>query len=483
MNLIRFASLFSFLGMGFLLSGSLAFANGTLGVKSAPTVELTPTVTRITLPLTPDVPCRLVDIQERPLERQSVLQFTARPFSSQVIKTSANHPSRNMHAFYFEMNPNGRLQLFVKHKVPSTLNLKCRGSDMVIEVLERYKAVEYSETITKGLKYVRYSVAPHAGALFRTHHLEWDPYNSSAKLTPLMPEPNSLRGLKTARSTLAQYNALAGVNASFFNANLRIPLGIVLRDGEVLNGTLFNRVAFGLDMQNRASMDQVELTGLIRVGRWSQAIEIVNMPRSHGEQVALYSRLWGTQSPPAGGGNIAVRLRNGRFDAITQAGTLAIEGANDWVIYGSASRLDKFLSADLGTSVEVMLSTLPDWSDKSMVLAGGPTLLKKGQVSIDLEAQRFGALPPNQRRPRTAIAILPNNKVHLVVVDALPLGATLQDTAEILQVFGAVDAMNLDGGTSTQMVVQGQVKFATIKGGSVVSTVLGFVPTLPWPAI
>ncbi len=483
MNLIRFASLFSFLGMGFLLSGSLAFANGTLGVKSAPTVELTPTVTRITLPLTPDAPCRLVDIQERPLERQSVLQFTARPFSSQVIKTSANHPSRNMNAFYFEMNPNGRLQLFVKHKVPSTLNLKCRGSDMVIEVLERYKAVEYSETITKGLKYVRYSVAPHAGALFRTHHLEWDPYNSSAKLTPLMPEPNSLRGLKTARSTLAQYNALAGVNASFFNANLRIPLGIVLRDGEVLNGTLFNRVAFGLDMQNRASMDQVELTGLIRVGRWSQAIEIVNMPRSHGEQVALYSRLWGTQSPPAGGGNIAVRLRNGRFDAITQAGTLAIEGANDWVIYGSASRLDKFLSADLGTSVEVMLSTLPDWSDKSMVLAGGPTLLKKGQVSIDLEAQRFGALPPNQRRPRTAIAILPNNKVHLVVVDALPLGATLQDTAEILQVFGAVDAMNLDGGTSTQMVVQGQVKFATIKGGSVVSTVLGFVPTLPWPAI
>jgi hypothetical protein len=483
MSLIRFASLSSVLGMGFLLSGSPAFANGTLGVKSAPTVELTPTVTRITLPLTPDVPCRLVDIQERPLERQSVLQFTARPFSSQVIKTSANHPSRNMHAFYFEMNPNGRLQLFVKHKVPSTLNLKCRGSDMVIEVLERYKAVEYSETITKGLKYVSYSVAPRAGVLFRTHHLEWDPYSSSAKLTPLMPDASSLRGLKTARSTLAQYNALAGVNASFFNANLRIPLGMVLRDGEVLNGTLFNRVAFGLDMQNRASMDQVELTGLIRLGRWSQAIEIVNMPRSHGEQVALYSRLWGKQSPPAGGGNIAVRLRNGRFDAITQAGTLAIEGANDWVIYGSASRLDKFLSTDLGTSVEVMLSTLPDWSDKSMVLAGGPTLLKKGQVYIDLDAQRFGALPPNQRRPRTAIAILPNNKVHLVVVDALPLGATLQDTAEILQVFGAVDAMNLDGGTSTQMVVQGQVKFATIKGGSVVSTVLGFVPTLPWPAI
>ncbi len=476
-------SLFSVLGLALFCPSLPAVANGVLGVKSAPTLELTPTMTRITLPLTPDSPCRLVNVQERPLERQSILQFTARPFSSQVIKSSASHPTRNMNAFYFEMNPNGRLQLFVKHKVPSTVNMKCRGSDMVIEVLERYKAIEYSETIAKGLKYVRYAVAPHAGALFRTHHLEWDPSNSTAKLTPLMPDPNSLRGLKSAKSTLAQYNGLAGVNASFFNANLRIPLGIVLKDGEVLNGTLFNRVALGLDIQNRASMEQVELTGLIRVGRWSQAIEIVNMPRVSGEQVALYSRLWGKQSPPAGGGNIAVRLRNGRFDAITQVGTLAIEGANDWVIYGSASKLDTFLSADLGTSVEVLLSTLPDWSDKSMVLAGGPTLLKKGQIYIDLDAQRFGALPPNQRRPRTAIAILPNNKVHLVVVDATPQGATLQDTAEILQVFGAVDAMNLDGGTSTQMVVQGQVKFATVQGGAVVSTVLGFVPTLPWPAI
>ena len=424
-------------------SGLTASANTVLGIKSAPSLELTPTLTRITLPLTSDTPCRMMDLVERPLERQSVLQFNARPFSSQVIKTNATYPNRNMNAFYFEMNPNGRLQLFVKHKVPSTVSLKCRASDIVIEVQERYKTAESTEVLAKGLKYVRYMVAPRAGASFRTHHLEWDPHNSTAKLTPLMPDPNSLRGLKTAKATLSQYNGLAGINASFFNANLRIPLGMVLKDGEVLNGTLFNRVAFGLDLQNRPSIDQVELTGLIRVGRWSQAIETVNMPRTSSEQVALYSHLWGTQSPAAGGGNIAVRLRNGRLDEIiTQAGSLSIEGNNDWVIYGSATKLSKFLNTELGTSVDVLLSTLPDWSDKSMILAGGPTLLKKGQVYIDLEAQRFGALPPNQRRPRTAIAILPNHKVMLIVIDALPQGATLQDTAEILQVFGAIDAMN-----------------------------------------
>ena len=118
-----------------------------------------------------------------------------------------------------------------------------------------------------------------------------------------------------------------------------------------------------------------------------------------------------------------------------------------------------------------------------MVLAGGPSLLKKGQPYIDLEAQRFGALPPNQKRPRTMIAIFPNQTVSLIVIDALPQGATLYETAELLQFFGASEGMNLDGGTSTQMVVQGQVKFATVNGGAPVSTVLGFVPNLPWPAI
>ncbi|XVJ51945.1 MAG: phosphodiester glycosidase family protein [Vampirovibrio sp.] len=460
-----------------------AYGISPLGVGGVPTLQLTPTLSRLLLPLTSNNRCQGLEWSQRPTERQSVLQMNTTYSGTEALKASVQNPKRNMNAYYFELSPNGRLQLFVKHDIPDTVSMKCEESQVVVEVQERYKAPEFSQILAKGLKYVQYKVAIQAGKVFRTHHLEWDPKNSTAKLTPLMPDPTSIRGLKSVKSTLSSYNGLAGVNASFFNANLRIPLGLVLKDGELLNGTLFNRVAFGLDTQNRPSMEQVELTGLLRVDRWTQAIEVVNMPRTSSNQVALYSRLWGPKSPPAGGGNIAIRLRNGRFQQLVTEGSLAIESTNDWVLYGSATKLDAFLSLDLGSAVEVLLSTTPDWSDKVMVLAGGPSLLKKGQPYIDLEAQRFGALPPNQKRPRTMIAIFPNQTVSLIVIDALPQGATLYETAELLQFFGASEGMNLDGGTSTQMVVQGQVKFATVEGGAPVSTVLGFVPNLPWPAI
>jgi hypothetical protein len=449
-----------------------------------PRIELNEISSKIILTFNQGGACAEIEAFENQAHnQQSILKMktTDRPISP--VMAGGTYTKRNLKGYHFELNPSGRLQLFVKHGVPQTAKVKCLGNNLIVEVVERYKIVESSETLARGLKYVRYNAVPKAGMVFRTHNLEWTPRGSNVKLTPLMPDPNSLRGLRTVKSTLSLYDGIAGVNASFFNANLKIPLGLVLKDGELLNGSLFNRVALGLDAQNKASIAQVELTGLIKMGRWTQSIEIVNMPRSDGTQIALYSQMWGSQSPPAGGGNIAIRLRNGRLHEVSSAGTLAIEGSNDWVLYGSSANLEPLASAEQGTSVEVLLSTVPDWSDKTMIVAGGPTLLKGGEPYIDLEAQRFGALPPNQKRPRTAIGVHPNEMITLMVVDSSPQGATLRETAELLALFGATEGMNLDGGASTQMVVKGRIPFATIQGGAAVSTVLGFVPTLPWPSI
>jgi exopolysaccharide biosynthesis protein len=63
--------------------------------------------------------------------------------------------------------------------------------------------------------------------------------------------------------------------------------------------------------------------------------------------------------------------------------------------------------------------------------------------------------------PRTGIGYTEHGGIILVVVDGRQprwsIGATLGQFAEIMRKFGAVQAMNLDGGGSTTMVVQGKV--------------------------
>jgi len=65
------------------------------------------------------------------------------------------------------------------------------------------------------------------------------------------------------------------------------------------------------------------------------------------------------------------------------------------------------------------------------------------------------------RQPRTAIGVTATGKILLVVIDGRrpgwSRGATLGELRTMLRDLGAVDAMNLDGGGSSEMVVKGKV--------------------------
>ena len=64
------------------------------------------------------------------------------------------------------------------------------------------------------------------------------------------------------------------------------------------------------------------------------------------------------------------------------------------------------------------------------------------------------------KNPRTAIGQRADGAVLLLVVDgrqADSLGATFKDLAYVMKEYGAVNACAMDGGTSSQMVYQGEV--------------------------
>ncbi|MBR1496483.1 MAG: phosphodiester glycosidase family protein [Oscillospiraceae bacterium] len=85
----------------------------------------------------------------------------------------------------------------------------------------------------------------------------------------------------------------------------------------------------------------------------------------------------------------------------------------------------------------------------------GPALIVNG------EAQTGSVITTSGMNPRTAIGQRDDGAVLLLVVDGrqiTSLGATYEDLISIMLAHGAVNAANLDGGSSSQMIYQGEAK-------------------------
>jgi len=99
------------------------------------------------------------------------------------------------------------------------------------------------------------------------------------------------------------------------------------------------------------------------------------------------------------------------------------------------------------------------------VIGGGPRLLKSGQVYISRNSERFKSDIAKSRAARTAVGINADGNLVFATVDKCQqdasrdksVGATLEELAQIMKDLGCVDAMNMDGGSSSTMVISSEV--------------------------
>ena len=100
-----------------------------------------------------------------------------------------------------------------------------------------------------------------------------------------------------------------------------------------------------------------------------------------------------------------------------------------------------------------------DFNEAIHIIGAGPTLVKDGEIYVTADAEQF----PNDirvgRAPRSAVGITQYGDYIFAVVDgrqAHSKGCTLTEWARILKNhFGAVEAINLDGGGSTELIFKG----------------------------
>ena len=101
--------------------------------------------------------------------------------------------------------------------------------------------------------------------------------------------------------------------------------------------------------------------------------------------------------------------------------------------------------------------SIDDLKEKKIqeALSFGPTLVVNGKMTPMSGDGGWGIAP------RTAIGQRQDGAIILLVIDGRgvgSLGATLKETQEIMYQLGAVNAMNLDGGKSTTLYYDGEVR-------------------------
>lgn len=316
-----------------------------------------------------------------------------------------------------------------------------------------------TRNVVPGVQYIQLSRRMAFGPI-RVNVIQVDPSVPGVEVRPVLAA-DKMGSREPVREMVARHQAIAGINGSFFKQDMGIPLGHLIIDEELIASSLFHRVTLGIAKDNTFRMGRFVVYGELTLpGGEVLTLDTINQPRIRPDQSVLYTAHWGAFSPEVPSGFVAVQLENHRVRAVSENRPLPIPEEGYVILGPKTSMLQALMELPPQKEVAVQFFSEPDWSEVRHAMGGGPYLLKEKEVFVDTKAEQFTFLQPNVRAPRSAVGITGSGQLLMVTVDgrqADSVGLTLYELALLMKELGAVEAMNLDGGGSTQMVVNQQL--------------------------
>jgi hypothetical protein len=302
---------------------------------------------------------------------------------------------------------------------------------------------------------------------------------SRARVSTVLARDGEVLGTDTVEHIAQRSNAIAAVNGGYFNAGNHEPIGILKVAGELVSdGPLATgAVAIRSPAQGRTALDfdQIAVTTSLEFsanGRPRMVpIDGVDTTRVRGK-LMLYTPMYHADSDTAPTGTewaldgSPLRVA----DVRPHQGKTTIPRHGAVLSFGGTDLPPDLAALAVGTRVAIRTAwstrfglTAARLDESESVVSGAGLLRAHGrQVSNWPAAERLGEQAfVNARHPRTIIGIDAHGSIWLAAVDGRQLsrsiGMTFTDLERLCDRLGLTDALNLDGGSSTSMVVRGRV--------------------------
>ena len=296
-------------------------------------------------------------------------------------------------------------------------------------------------------------------------------------------------GRETVSAMAARASALAAVNGGFFGSSGLFdgdPIGVLAIDGQLVSEPVGPRAALVLPGPDggRARIAGLRFAGAVRAGGEKRLLDGVNRARglipscggrggdlpaqrpgaavvcTDASELVQLTPAFGSRTRTDGRGveatvnaGVVTRLREGGNSRIPADGYV-LSGSGD-----AASFLRRVAEPGAVPALDFGLRTgskrLREGSWDAIV-GGGPRLVERGRMSVRAVAEGFSA-GFAARNPRTLAGVNRRGEMLIVTVDGRrprrSVGVTLIEAARVMRALGARDALNLDGGGSTTMIV------------------------------
>lgn len=136
-------------------------------------------------------------------------------------------------------------------------------------------------------------------------------------------------------------------------------------------------------------------------------------------------------------------------------------GKQQFVIAGTGKSIEKLQFVAKGDEITIKMKTEGlDWTKAKNVIGGGPIIVDRSKPIQAWDAEDFNSEFASKRHPRTAIGYTINGDIWLVEVEgrqSLSAGATIDELSSIMVRYDCVQALNLDGGGSSEIAMGGFV--------------------------
>lgn len=348
-------------------------------------------------------------------------------------------------------------QLVVSLKKPSQhkVTVLKRPNRLVIDVY-RIQIVKVTKDLGNGLAYTFWQ-DDMSGLPVRIYALTLAP-DSRYELRPFSGA-GAVNGRGRLAKAVAANGARAAVNACYFDTDGWV-IGNCKWDGSFFGVDDTPRSAFIVDKEGKASIQKdLSYLGTVSLpGGQTLTIKGLNRQRIT-DDLVLFNRNYAGSTRTNEHGR-EVRVSKGRATEVSAKGNMRLD-RDSLVLSGHGANADALARVRRGDRVAIAQTLGSRLADEArLVVGGGPMLVERGVVNVRSREESIAPDIAYGRAPRTGIGIKADGTVLLMVVDGrsrYSAGMSLNEFARYLKRFGAVSAVNLDGGGSSEMVLDGKI--------------------------
>lgn len=343
--------------------------------------------------------------------------------------------------------------------VVATLTFTAAGVTTVFAAQTVYEN-KTQETITRGVTYEKNSRMITDG-IQDIYVLTIDLTESTLELKEV--ESKTEYGLKeTVQKMLTDNGAIAGVNSDFFGmaGSYSAGFGPVVRDGELVSaGTSINQDKNQYGTYVKDKNGNSIFTYFKTTVKFSNSAKTIDLASINKVTSMVFPILFNREAATSTAdldkrfdNLVKFVVQNNTITYISQKGETVEVPENGYLIVMSGDYYTNAASVfKVGDPVTLQVSSTIDFDQIDTAFGGGGLLLLDGQEAPATDIVAAG------RQPRTAFGVSQDGtKAIMMVVDGRgdSIGATHSEMAALMKEYGAYEALHLDGGGSSTMVVQ-----------------------------